>query len=84
MKKIIGQLPWLAPIIISLLISVFQVYGLIDRVNTLEEYSRTRGDTVIQQLQDINSRVKRIEEFCCGEIIDFEQYYQTQLQSKIR
>jgi len=70
------MMPWLAPILISLIVGAFQVYGLIDRVNTLEITGRTRGDTAIAQLQNVDNRVKRLEEFCCGEITGFEQYIQ--------
>jgi len=74
MKDLMGQMPWVAPIIISLLIGAFQVYGLIDRVDALEETGRTRGDAAIQQLQDVDHRVSRVEELCCGEQDSYKEY----------
>jgi hypothetical protein len=67
-------LPWLVPLIVTLLAVGFQMYGMIDRVDKLEETGRTRGDAAIAQLQNVDNRVSRLEELCCGEVVQFKDY----------
>jgi hypothetical protein len=74
MQTLKEHLPWLVPLLISVLIGGIHIYGLIDRVNKLELTSRTRGNAAINQLQNVDNRVKRLEEFCCGELKGFQIY----------
>ncbi len=74
MQNFKEHLPWIVPLLISVLVGSVQIYGLISRVDALEETGRTRGDAAISQLQQVDNRVKRIEEFCCGEIKGYEKY----------
>lgn len=74
MQTIKDHLPWLVPLLISILVGGFQLYGLIHRVDALEELDRTRGNAAIAQLHDVDNRVKRLEEFCCGEVTGFQIY----------
>jgi len=69
-----SHLPWIIPLLLYVLVGGFQLYGLIDRVHALEENSRTRGENAIHQLQIIDSRVNRLEEFCCGEVKEYQIY----------
>ena len=62
------MMPWLAPIIFSLIIGIFQLYGLIEKVHIIENTQQTEGVKAIKKLDNISYRVERLEEFCCDEI----------------
>jgi hypothetical protein len=74
MNTIRDHLPWLIPLLVSILAVGFQIYGLIHRVDALEESSRTRGESAIIQLQKVDNRVSRLEEFCCGEVEGYKHF----------
>jgi len=72
-------LPWLVPLLLSMLVGGYQLYSVVDRVVVLEENSRTTGVRAIEQLQEVDSRVKRLEEFCCGEVTGFKIYIEEKI-----
>jgi len=82
METIKAHLPWMIPLLMTLLMGSFQMYSLIDRVATLEENGRTRGEAAILQLQEVDNRVKRLEEFCCGEVEKFKYFIDGQYKKK--
>jgi hypothetical protein len=83
MSEIIKEhLPWLIPLLISVLIVGFQIFGLLNRVTTLENISRTKGEQAIEKLERVDARVSRLEEFCCGEVRGFNQFIDGQYQKE--
>jgi len=72
-----NALPWLIPLLVSMLLGGYQIWSLVDRVEALEESDRTKGEAAIRQLQSVDSRVARLEEFCCGELERFEEFIKT-------
>ena len=45
-----------------------QIYGLLGRVDKLEERSYVQGKIYVEQLTDNTYRIKRLEEICCEEL----------------
>jgi hypothetical protein len=74
MKYLSKNLPWIVPVLIPIIMGLVQVYNLVERVDKLEKNSATKGNAAILKLQQVDNRVQRLEEFCCGEIKGFDHY----------
>jgi len=62
------HLTWIVPLLLSMLIAGYNMYSLIERVDIVEDIQNTRSAEYIKKIDEIDYRVKRIEEFCCSEI----------------
>ena len=69
-----NTLPWLIPLLMAILLGGYNLYSLIHRVDVLEYQSETEGKEAIKQLDNVDARVRRLEEFCCGEIVRYKEF----------
>jgi hypothetical protein len=60
--QIIQHLPWLIPLVITLLGISFQIYSVIGRIEKLEERSYVKGEVAIRDLGELDYRVRKVEE----------------------
>ena len=65
--KLSEVLPWAVPVVLSILAVSFQLYGLIDKVEKIQHIQDIEGATAIRKLDNIEWRVKNLEELCCSE-----------------
>ena len=49
------------------------MYSLIERVDIVEDIQNTRSAEYIKKIDEIDYRVKRMEEFCCSEIDHYKK-----------
>ena len=67
-------LSWVIPLIITLLLSGYEIYSLIQRVNILENRSMTIGEQAIKELHELKHKVDMIDSFCCSEIVLYRKF----------
>ena len=57
--------PWLIPLLGSLVLFGYRVYDLTITVSDLKHRSYTEGEKLKNRVIDVEYRIKIIEDFCC-------------------
>jgi len=69
-----SMLPWLIPLVFTILAAGFQLWSLIDKVAEIEGIQIEKGDSAMERLRVVENKVSRIEEMCCSEVAKYEEF----------
>ena len=67
-KFVTSILPWLIPLLLSMMIGFSRIYMLLDRVSALEVSIKSGYSREHDKIINVDARVRRLEEFCCSEV----------------
>jgi len=60
-SSMIQHLPWMIPLVFTMLGMGFELYSLIGRVDTIENRQRDTGEVAVTKLTNIIFRVEKLE-----------------------
>jgi hypothetical protein len=62
------HLPWLVPLLISIMIGFANLYSLQEKVEEIHKIQQEQGIEAIKKVDYLEYRVGTLEKFCCSEI----------------
>jgi hypothetical protein len=84
MQGIAPHLPWLVPlvsaIISGLIMGMITLHDVSTRLDKVETIQTTTSAKYIKKIDNIEWRVKHIEEFCCSELKEYDHYLEKKVE----
>jgi len=83
-RSIAPHLTWLVPlvsaIISGMIVGVIEIHDLIVRVDKVETIQQTTAAKYIKKVDDIDFRMRHIEDFCCSELKEYDYYLEKKVE----